>query len=39
MFRKQMDVLADEYNARLLKIVREYQAANYPDLSVRILYC
>lgn len=30
--REQMDKLTDQYNARLVKIVKEYQAANYPDL-------
>jgi len=30
--RAAMDSLQDQYNERLIKIVKEYQVAKYPDL-------
>jgi phospholipase B1 len=30
--RSLMDKLKDQYNARLIKIAKDYQTAHYPDL-------
>ena len=32
--RSAMDSLQDQYNARLIKIAKEYQTAHYSDLLV-----